>query len=128
LVEEHIQQPGPEAPAAPSDTDPDLNRALHCPDCELLMGRFSYADESGIFLDICYSHGVWLDRGELEAISAWIAEKGPRYAPDRVTAQPQGNHGAVRARRPKGSARYGDTTAKIDAIVKAWSRAGCAPG
>jgi Zn-finger nucleic acid-binding protein len=45
-----------------------------CPECSQLMNRTNYARRSGVIVDICTSHGVWLDHGELARILGWIRE------------------------------------------------------
>lgn len=45
-----------------------LDAPIDCPYCQKRMRRYEYASNTGIFLDACSSHGVWLDDGELGAI------------------------------------------------------------
>lgn len=47
-----------------------------CPVCEDRMPRRNYGGSSGIVVDVCGRHGVWLDPGELEAIAAFVAKGG----------------------------------------------------
>lgn len=42
-----------------------------CPTCGEAMGKRVFAYESGVPIDVCHEHGVWLDQGELERIEAW---------------------------------------------------------
>lgn len=45
--------------------------ALTCPVCQ---GAMREANKNGILIDICTQcRGVWLDRGELEKLSAFVA-------------------------------------------------------
>jgi Zn-finger nucleic acid-binding protein len=32
------------------------------------MARRNFKDRSGVIVDVCAAHGVWLDRGELDAL------------------------------------------------------------
>jgi Zn-finger nucleic acid-binding protein len=32
------------------------------------MARRNFKDRSGVIVDVCTAHGVWLDRGELDAL------------------------------------------------------------
>ena len=41
---------------------------LFCPRCSAIMTRFNYASTTGIMLDKCNEHGIWFDKGELEAV------------------------------------------------------------
>src|SRR5690242_13347724 len=45
---------------------------LKCAQCGRVMRRFNYAAGSGVHLDFCKEHGVWLDRGELERMLEFI--------------------------------------------------------
>jgi Zn-finger nucleic acid-binding protein len=62
------------APSAPAL--PDVIRYLPCPECGKLMNRSNFAKSSGVVLDVCKTHGVWLDRGELPALLAFIGGGG----------------------------------------------------
>ena len=42
-----------------------------CPRCGRDMQKLTYAEYSGIVMDSCAEHGVWLDAGELERIEAY---------------------------------------------------------
>ena len=59
----------------PADIDPNV-RYLKCPQCENLMNRINYASRSGIVINICRAHGVWLDRNEMRQIVEFIHAGG----------------------------------------------------
>jgi hypothetical protein len=40
------------------------------------MNRKNFAQSSGVVLDVCAKHGVWLDRGELERVLGFVAGGG----------------------------------------------------
>lgn len=42
-----------------------------CPVCREPMEKRVYAVQSGVRMDVCDDHGIWLDSGELERIEAW---------------------------------------------------------
>ena len=42
-----------------------------CPVCDQIMHRYNYKAISGVILDRCNEHGVWLDGGELQQIFEW---------------------------------------------------------
>jgi Zn-finger nucleic acid-binding protein len=46
-------------------------RYIKCPACGTLMNRKSYGAKSGVIMDSCKQHGVWLDGGELAQIVKW---------------------------------------------------------
>lgn len=58
------------------DTPPDVVRYVPCPACQKLMNRKNFAQSSGVILDVCADHGVWLDRGELERVLGFVADGG----------------------------------------------------
>jgi Zn-finger nucleic acid-binding protein len=49
---------------------------LPCPVCGSLMPRINFRKISGVLIDLCRDHGVWLEAGELEQIRCFIANGG----------------------------------------------------
>ena len=49
---------------------------LPCPICKTLMNRKNYSHTSGVIIDLCREHGVWLDHAELEKIMRFIESGG----------------------------------------------------
>jgi Zn-finger nucleic acid-binding protein len=49
-----------------------------CPACSVEMRKQVFAYESGVPMDVCDEHGIWLDSGELQRIEAWY-EAQERY-------------------------------------------------
>ena len=47
-----------------------------CVRCNKLMNRRNFGKISGVIIDRCSKHGVWLDAGELEKIHHFIADGG----------------------------------------------------
>lgn len=47
-----------------------------CVRCEHLMYRINYRHISGILIDVCGDHGVWLDRDELARLRNFVAAGG----------------------------------------------------
>jgi Zn-finger nucleic acid-binding protein len=54
-----------------------------CVRCGKLMNRKNFKRISGVIIDECKRHGVWLDAGELEKIRHFIADGGFDRAQDR---------------------------------------------
>ncbi len=46
-------------------------RYRRCPVCENMMQRINYRAVSGVIVDRCLRHGVWLDGGELKQLFEW---------------------------------------------------------
>jgi Zn-finger nucleic acid-binding protein len=54
-----------------------------CPECTKIMNRVNFAKSSGIVLDICKAHGVWLDVEELRRIVEFLRGGGLARARER---------------------------------------------
>lgn len=44
---------------------------LPCPVCSKQMLRKNYGSRSGVVIDSCYEHGMWLEAGELAKLVRW---------------------------------------------------------
>ncbi len=51
-------------------------RYIKCPVCGKLMNRINFASQSGVIVDRCKDHGVWLDGGELKHLMEWVKAGG----------------------------------------------------
>ena len=49
---------------------------IKCPICRKLMNRINYGAQSGVIIDKCRDHGIWLDGGELRQILEWTKAGG----------------------------------------------------
>lgn len=56
---------------------------IPCVRCGRLMNRKNFRRISGIIIDECSKHGIWLDAGELEKIRHFIADGGLDKSQDR---------------------------------------------
>jgi Zn-finger nucleic acid-binding protein len=45
---------------------------IKCPVCSQLMNRINFGVRSGVIVDRCKGHGVWLDGGELRHLMEWM--------------------------------------------------------
>ena len=61
----------------------DVVRYIPCPRCGKLMNRSNFARSSGVILDVCKAHGVWLDRGELQRVLGFVESGGLTIARER---------------------------------------------
>ncbi len=59
---------------------------LPCPRCDTLMIRKNFRHISGVIIDLCSHHGVWLDAGELDQIRCFIANGGLDDSQDKDIA------------------------------------------
>lgn len=93
-----VQRQALDAPAAgpylkPGRTSPE-GPYLPCVRCGKLMNRKNFARVSGVLIDECAHHGVWLDAGELEHVRAFVADGGLERSQDVAIAR---NAEAIRA-------------------------------
>lgn len=51
-------------------------RYLPCPQCANLMNRMVYGQRSGVVIQVCRPHGIWLDRDEMRQIIEFIRAGG----------------------------------------------------
>lgn len=49
---------------------------VRCPVCQTLMNRRNYGARSGVIVDLCSQHGVWLNGGELRRLLHWVKAGG----------------------------------------------------
>ena len=49
---------------------------IACPTCSKLMNRVNFGAKSGVIVDRCKDHGVWLDGGELRHLFEWMKAGG----------------------------------------------------
>jgi len=49
---------------------------IECPACRKLMNRLNFGSRSGVIIDRCRDHGIWLDGGELRRILEWVKAGG----------------------------------------------------
>lgn len=49
---------------------------IKCPVCAKIMNRVNFGVKSGVIIDRCKDHGVWLDGGELRRLFEWMKAGG----------------------------------------------------
>lgn len=60
---------------------------IKCPVCEQLMHRVNFGAKSGVIVDRCKDHGVWLDGGELRQLFEWMKLGGQLLEQERQEQQ-----------------------------------------
>lgn len=61
----------------------ELVPLVTCASCGAQMERGRFAASSGVVVDVCPRHGVWLDQGELSRVAEYARSPSrPREAPD----------------------------------------------
>jgi len=56
---------------------------IKCPVCTKLMNRVNFGVKSGVVVDRCKEHGVWLDGGELRQLFEWMKLGGKLLEQER---------------------------------------------
>jgi Zn-finger nucleic acid-binding protein len=57
----------------------EVVRYIKCPVCRQMMNRRAYGTRSGVIVDRCRQHGIWLDAGELGQLLKWVKAGGRMY-------------------------------------------------
>ncbi|MFY0540274.1 zf-TFIIB domain-containing protein [Nannocystis pusilla] len=60
---------------APASRESDV-RYRECPRCREVMNRRNFGTISGVIVDECRHHGLFLDAGELEEVEAFLRAGG----------------------------------------------------
>ncbi|MEM6796488.1 MAG: zf-TFIIB domain-containing protein [Acidobacteriota bacterium] len=63
---------------APAEDPGDISYRP-CPECGQLMHRRSFGQRSGVIVDCCREHGLWLDGGELRQLIRWTQAGGRHH-------------------------------------------------
>ena len=56
---------------------------IKCPVCSKIMNRVNFGTKSGVIVDRCKDHGVWLDGGELGHLFEWMKAGGKLLQQER---------------------------------------------
>jgi len=74
----------------------DFVKYKKCVRCGKLMTRKMFKYISGVVIDICIDHGVWLDKGELKLIRIFIANGGLEKNQEHLDNKINSNHDAIK--------------------------------
>ncbi len=78
-----------------------------CPVCQTLMNRVVFGYRSGVVIDRCKSHGVWLDAGEISHLLEWKKAGGQMLGEQKTKEiQKQAKH------------THSDANAEINSIMQ----------
>ena len=69
--------------AGPTSQQRQPVRYVPCPICHARMNRKNFGERSGVVVDVCKADGVYLDRGELPRVLAFVEAGGLRDAERR---------------------------------------------
>jgi len=74
---------------------------IKCPVCGKHMNRVNFGTRSGVIVDRCKEHGVWLDGGELRHLFEWMKAGGKLLARERQEQRKQEEAEQEREQRRK---------------------------
>ena len=72
----HEEGAGVRTKGSPVKNIPEAGPLRNCPHCNLVMGKKNYKRFSGIVIDVCRFHGLYLDAQELEKIRLFLDTGG----------------------------------------------------
>lgn len=76
---------------------------VECPVCRILMNRVNYKHRSGVIIDQCSKHGIWLDNGEITHLMEWKKAGGELLHVKKNKQQ------LTRKKTSKSTSNYSDT-------------------
>jgi Zn-finger nucleic acid-binding protein len=96
-------------------------RYRKCPECDAFMHRRNYQKSSGVIIDVCKTHGTWLEADELEQIAGFILSGG-KTSPmlveeERQVASQAAALAAARMRTSSGHALAGVSTERGSGLL-----------
>ncbi len=99
---EQFHQVQPSKPPSASGTA----AYVPCVVCREFMNRRNYASASGVIMDVCKPHGVWLDHGEIDKILEFIRRGGLERARRRQIEKLEDQRRRLRAEQAAAAGRY----------------------
>lgn len=88
---------------------PEKVKYIKCPVCQVLMNRVRYGHRSGVVIDQCKMHGIWLNNGEITHLMEWkkaggqiLHEKMKNKVKQKTQLDPAGIFESSSATRHKG--------------------------
>lgn len=105
---------------------------IKCPICRKLMQRLNFGTQSGVIVDKCKEHGIWLDGGELRQLMDWIKaggqilqqqsqleiERKKRLEAERKLRESVSRNAATFSPDSHNNKSFGDTPDSIDLLTR----------
>ena len=64
---------------------------VKCPVCQILMNRGNFGHRSGVIIDQCKKHGIWLESGEITHLMEW-KKAGGQILQEKKSHEPVWKH------------------------------------
>lgn len=87
---------------------------IKCPVCATLMNRVNFGARSGVVVDRCREHGIWLDGGELRRLCEWMKAGGKLLEQERQEQRQKEELLAEKKRLQGGRSAMADTDESFD--------------
>jgi Zn-finger nucleic acid-binding protein len=98
----------------------------NCPECDGYMARRNYRKKSGVIIDTCSKHGVWLDADELEQIAGFILSGAAAERIEPVSAEERKKQAAAAASFARLEAEHASRQFNQTSVFSSVSREGSA--
>jgi Zn-finger nucleic acid-binding protein len=87
---------------------------IKCPVCRTFMSRRVFAYRSGVVVDHCRNHGIWLDSGEITHLLEWKKAGGQLLHERVIEAEKRSSHYKTTRDYTDTLPRYADMSPIID--------------
>jgi Zn-finger nucleic acid-binding protein len=101
------------------ETPPEAVRYVPCVRCGERMARRLVAPLSGVIVDLCRTHGLWFDGGELDRFRAFVAAHGLHAVADAERRDERAREARAREAQPYVGPSPGDVLARRQALAAA---------
>ncbi|MBF0303141.1 MAG: zf-TFIIB domain-containing protein [Desulfamplus sp.] len=82
---------------------------IKCPVCSNFMNRVNFGTKSGVIVDVCKDHGIWLNAGELRHLLEW-KKAGGKLLHEQRESEKRDMEKKEQEKRERERAGYLDTT------------------
>jgi Zn-finger nucleic acid-binding protein len=91
---------------------------IKCPVCRVFMNRSVFGHRSGVIVDRCKNHGIWLDSGEITHLLEWKKAGGQLLHQRQSVSENQKRKPArISPSDNSNSADYADSNIELDVLT-----------
>jgi Zn-finger nucleic acid-binding protein len=81
---------------------------VKCPVCRILMNRMNFGQRSGVIIDQCRTHGIWLESGEITHLMEWKKAGGEILHKHRTNHKKPAKHTSTKKQTVDYDAIFGN--------------------